>query len=556
MSRLTAVTALLVVALISAACQQDADPTTTTLDESGSTTTVPPTTTSTTIPEGEPNVVLSGEEDYPEGFTVPAGETWAFDPDTSTTVTVGANVVVEGRLQMRPTSGDIEHVLVFEGIDESNFVGGGMDPVESDVGLWVMGEGQLDIEGEEKTAWAYEYDPAWEGDEVIAAPNTPGDYETFAPVTSTPLPNELGYPTELLNLTRNVRIEGTPEGYTHVFMRSNQPHTIRYAAFRYVAPAFGDTDATGRYGMHIHMSHDGSRGTVVEGVVMRDTNNHAFVPHASHGITFKDTIAFDVENEPYWWDEPAEEEDTTNDTHDLVWDRAVAALVRQGFAGNNFRLAAFALGNGENVTVTNSVAVGLEGDPGVDRSGFHWPESAGATWTFENNVAHNNGSNGIFVWQNNSERHDINDFLAYYNGGAGVSHGAYGNSYQYNRLTLIENGWAVISHALGEENPDQDAQTWSSIATSGAELIIDEHQTEPEAPVRFIDCDFGLITVTDEGGEAPSLYEFVNCDLDADVFDLDEAREDSIFRVQNEDGTTFELTGDGAVTEIEPFYSG
>lgn len=295
---------------------------------------------------------------------------------------------------------------------------------------------------------------------------------------------------------------------------------------------------------------------MVEGVVIRDAGNHAFVPHASHGITFIDPIAFDVENEPYWWDEPAESDDTSNDTHDLVWDGAVAALVRQGFAGNNFRLAAFALGNGENVTVTNSVAVGLEGEAGIDRSGFHWPESAGAAWTFENNIAHNNEANGIFVWQNSPIRHDIDDFTAYYNAGAGVNHGAYGNSYQYSGLTLLDNGLAVLSHALGEESEGADAQTWTSLTTDGAALLIDEHQTEAEAPVRFVGCDFGTVIVADGDGAQPSLYEFVDCGLEPEAFDLDEAQSGSVFRVQREDGTAFELRGDGTVTEIETFYSG
>ena len=553
--RRSAIALALAIPVLLVACDAATESTTTVGSEAPSTT-APGTIGSTSTGPEEIRVVLSGEEAHPEGFTVPAGEVWVFDPETDTTVTVGANVIVEGRLEMQPASGDIEHVLRFEGVDVSSFAGGGMDPVATDTGLWVMGDGQLLIEGEEKTAWSYEYDPAWEGDEVVAAPNSPEDYETFETVTDTPAPNELGYPTELLNLTRNVRIEGTPEGYTHLFLRSTMPQTIRYAAIRYVAPAFGDTDATGRYGMHIHMSGDGSRGSIVEGVVISDADNHAFVPHASHGITFQDTIAYDVYNEPYWWDEPAEEEDTTNDTHDLVWDRAVAALVRQGFAGSNFRLSAFALGNGENVTVTNSVAVGLEGEEFSDRAGFNWPESGGAVWTFENNIAHNNGSNGIFVWQNNSERHDIDDFLAYYNGGAGVSHGAYGNSYQYNNLTLQENGLAVISHALGEENPDQDAQTWTSITTDGAVLIIDEHQTEPEAPVRFVGCDFGEVIVADAEGAAPSLYEFIDCGLEPEDFDLGEAHPEGIFRVQQADGTAYELSGDGTVTDIETFYSG
>lgn len=502
-------------------------------------------------------VMVSGDQSYPEGFTIPADESWVFDPEVDTTVTVSANVVVLGELVMQPASEDVEHALIFEGVDESAFVGGGMDPLASDVGLWVMGDGQLRIDGEEKTAWGYEYDPAWEGDEVVAAPNTPGNYTDFAPVTSTPPVNELGYPTELLNLTRNVRIEGTPEGYTHVFIRSTQPQTIRYAAIRYVAPSFGETDATGRYGMHIHMSGDGSRGSMIEGVVIRDAGNHAFVPHASHGITYRDTIAYNVLNEAYWWDEPVkpdgDDRDITNDTNDLIWDRAVAAGVNLGVPGNRFRLAGFYLGNGENVTITNSVAVAVQGESGADRSGFIWPESSEAVWLFEDNIAHNNKANGIFVWQNNADRHDVERFTAYYNDGAGVDHGAYENSYQYTDLTLLENGLGVISHAFGDESEGTDTQVWSNIVTGGATLYIDEHATESEVPVRFVNCDFGQVVVADAGGE-PSEYDFVDCGLEPDQFDLSQAIPDGVFRVQRADGTAYELRGNGTVSEIPAFY--
>src|SRR5690606_6126874 len=111
--------------------------------------------------------------------------------------------------------------------------------------------------------------------------------------------------------------------------------------------------------------------------------NHAFVPHASHGITFRDTIAYDVLNEPYWWD-PSEDDDTTNDTNDLVWERAVAAAVDFSGAGNQFRMAGFMLGDGTGLTIRDSVAVGIRGTLGIDRSGFSWPEHAESTWTFEN----------------------------------------------------------------------------------------------------------------------------------------------------------------------------
>jgi hypothetical protein len=445
-------------------------------------------------------------------------------------------------------------VLVFEGVDESAFVGGGMDPVASDVGLWVMGDGQLTLEGAEKTAWAYEYDPGWAGDEVVAAPNTPGDFDGLETVTSTPPPNELGYLTELLNLTRNVRIEGTPEGYTHVFLSSTHPQTIRYVALRYMAPTFGEIDQTGRYGLHFHMAGDGTRGSVVEGVVIRDAGNHAFVPHASHGITFRDTIAFNVLNEAYWWDPAPEEEDMSNDTIDLVWDRAVAAGVDLGVAGNKFRLAGFYLGNGRNMTVSNSVAVGVRGLEGSQRSGFIWPEGAGAVWVFQDNIAHNNETNGIFVWQNTSENHPVDGFTAYYNVAAGVEHGAYENSYQYNGLTLLENGLAVVSHALGDDSEGADTQIWTDVVTNGGTLLIDKHATAPEVPVRFLNCDFAQVIVADGEGSEPSEYDFVNCGLQPEDFDLSSAYTTSAFRVQNEDGTAYQLEGDGTVSEIAPFY--
>lgn len=551
MTRPRSLALVVAVVFLAVACDQapTSDTQTTTVDDTG------PAGTA-----GEGSRMLSGEESFPNGFVIPAGEVWAFDPDVDTTVSVSGNVIVEGTLEMRPASGDIEHVLRFVDIDESAFVGGGLDPVDSDVGLWVVGDGQLVLEGEEKTAWSYEYDPAWEGDEVVAAPNTPGDYQMFEPVTATPPANALGYPTELLNLTRNVRIEGTESGYTHVFIRSTKPQTIRYAQLRWVAPGFGETHETGRYGIHFHMAGEGSRGSLVEGVVVRDTGNHAFVAHASHGVTFRDTIAFFVSNEAYWWDEPPDPDsqvyDPVNDTNDVVWDRAVAAGVQLGTGGNEFRLSAFFLGNGENVTVTNSVAVGVQGEEGMDRSGFIWPEAAGAVWTFENNVAHNNEANGIFTWQNNPQRHDVDDFTAYYNAGAGVNHGAYENSYQYTRLTLLENGIAVVSHAFGESSEGVDTQVWTDIETNGGALLIAEHATPLEAPVRFVRCDFSVVVVADADSAEPSDYEFVDCGLEPGDFDLSDARADAVFRVQRVDGTAYRLGGDGTVTEIEPFYAG
>ncbi|NIW75703.1 MAG: hypothetical protein GWN08_10730, partial [Gemmatimonadetes bacterium] len=78
-----------------------------------------------------------------------------------------------------------------------------------------------------------------------------------------------------------------------------------------------------------------------------------------------------------------------------------------------------------------------------------------AVWTFEDNVAHNNGGHGIFVWQNTAETHVVARFTAYYNDRAGIAHGAYSNPYVYRDITLRGNDLrsggdvAVRAHAVG-----------------------------------------------------------------------------------------------------------
>jgi S-layer homology domain len=505
-------------------------------------------------------VVTLNSGNYPNGFTVPAGQVWRFNPTADTTITSGGNIIVKGTLEMKPANSGVDHVLRFTGINESNFVGGGLDPIASDVGLWVMGAGRLDLKGETKTAWAYSWQSSWHStDEVVAAPNTPGNY-SFKTVTKATAPgkNALGYSTELMNLTRNVRIEGTPSGYTHVFIRSTVPSSIRYVALRYVGPnpgKFSSTDATGRYGIHIHMSGNGSRGTMIEGVVVRDTYNHAFVPHGSHGVTFKYTIAYHVKSEAYWWDEPAD--GVMNDTNDVVWDHAIAADVTMAPGGNNHRLTGFFLGEGKNPTITNSVAVGIQEEGGADRSGYLWPEDAESSWTYRNNRAHNNEANGIFVWQNNELPHVIDGYIAYYNKQAGISHGAYRNSYVYLNLTLLNNGTAIVSKALGKPDEDgsTDTQVWANVKTNGGTLDIGEHGLDAHTPVRFLNCDFGKVEVDDQG-ENPSVYDFINCGLEPSDFNLSRAMSNSVFRVQRSNGTAYRLTGSGSVMSIAKFFNG
>lgn len=384
-----------------------------------------------------------------EGFTVPAGEVW----EVKGLVETPKNVVVDGTLRLRPGA-----TLRFVNVNESAFVGGGMDPMASDVGLWVMGDGALDAQGTPRAAWNRTGgDPSWlPGDELLLAPSASGDFGAggFARYSGGSVPR--AHPsvpaTEVLNLSRDVAIEGTSGGRSHIFIRSMKPQTIRHVLVRHMGPRKGGEKVTGRWPLHFHHMHDGSMGTVVEGVVVRETGSHAFVAHLSHGITFRDCIAYDVQEHAYWWDPDTADtksgEAPVNFTDHTTYERCVAALVRPGDDPSGHRLTGFNLSSG---IVENSnrcigcVAVGVQG--GANPAGFTWQEKEqGAAWVFEDNVAHNNRAHGIFTWQNlGPERvHNIDRFVAYRNGVAGLSVGAYVGNWRVRDALLVENGDAGI----------------------------------------------------------------------------------------------------------------
>jgi hypothetical protein len=185
----------------------------------------------------------------------------SFKNDKTIDLTSTGNVVVNGTLQMIPNP-DAGSRILFTGINENNFVGGGDSMLDSDIGLWILGAGQLDLQGAFKTGWA---DMGWD---VVT------QYERLI--------------SDAINLQRNVRIEGTATGQAHLFIKSSKPQTIKFVSFRFMGPrkdVSGDGVkelVTGRYAVHFHHSEDGSRGSIIEGCIARDCNNHCFVPHGSH----------------------------------------------------------------------------------------------------------------------------------------------------------------------------------------------------------------------------------------------------------------------------------
>jgi hypothetical protein len=389
------------------------------------------------------DVILSGVVNYPAGFTVPAGQVWEIDPATSTTITAGGNIIVNGTLRSLPPVAGVSHRIRFTGINEANIVGGmAMAPVASDIGLWVDG-GTLDISGTPKVSWNRTgSDPSWlPTDELIVTPTGVGQYAAtpFAgvvPQASTALrvnnATRYTYSAEVVNMTRDFTIESV-NGRAHImFTNCTTAQRLEYVELRRLGP----TGKFGRYPLHVHMNGHGTDGSSFRGNVARDCGNHAFVPHASHGCDFTGSIAYRTTLDAFWWDEG-------DRTDRAVWNRCGAI---ETVDGSGFKLLT-GIGN----TCVESFATGTQGDS--SQAGVMWPSQSNATrhtWQTEGLVCHNNRTHGVRVWQNTTTMHSVIDVAAYRNQRTGFSHGAYMNHYRYQYCVAFGNGAADFeASALG-----------------------------------------------------------------------------------------------------------
>jgi hypothetical protein len=337
---------------------------------------------------------------------------------------------------------------------------------------------------------------------------------------------------EVLNLTRNVRIEGTPQGRAHVFVRSSRPQSIRQAAIRHMGPRKPADEfsefVVGRYALHLHMCGNGSKGSLVEGVVIRDAGSHAFVPHLSNGITFRDCISHDTYEDAYWWDDPPDTRTQGDPSHDILYDRCVASLVRHDPPYRGYRLTGFFIGRGNGNVARDCVAVGVQG--ATDASGFEWPEGSEGVWKFTGCVAHNNAEHGIFTWQNTGLVHVISDYVGYHNTEAGISHGAYQNPYVYRDSVLYGNGYAAVAvHATASGKP----LSFTNLVCDGAGLsdyLVVAERHEPRLEVggatSFSGCSFrgarkAAFGFTYDGEDGPSnteLFSVSGCRFQGNEF--------------------------------------
>jgi hypothetical protein len=285
------------------------------------------------------------------------------------------------------------------------------------------------------------------------------------------------------NLSRDVVFDGLARIMWH---EGAGPSTLRFVR----VTNSGVQEKLGFYPLHWHLNGNSVRGTLVEGVVVDKAKNHAFVPHGSHGIRFKDTIAHTVVREAYWWD-------SGDISNDITYDHVLAVNVvyprSLGDLPLHHRMSAFHLGKGTGNVVANSVARNTSG--GADCSGFHWPEADHGVWTFRNNSAYGGSCNGIFVWQNDSLPHVIAGF----NGNLALEHGAYGNVYKFFDVDVPE----IEVHALGRCHNDSCSSQGEVLFQGGSvDQVVESKHVLVGGPVRFRNMTIGSFVKNPSPGNA------------------------------------------------------
>lgn len=392
---------------------------------------------------------------------------------------------------------------------ESLFVGGGMDVIQTDTGIWTRNGGKLDIHGRPKLEWARATGPVLKGvtsveldaepfgleagDEISVVPTghpdtDPKHHDRFEvrvveriegntlhflgpllydhPLVT--FPDGSTWAPEVLILSRSAEVSGESDiARTHIFSgpTGGKIDRFRYCSIRYFGPRKASGFVLGRYGIHLHMEDDAQRGLVAEGIVCRDGGSHSFVAHVTHGVTWKKCIAFRVMHTPFWWDVDADDTDA-NPSNDIFYDRCFAAWVLKTDTDDDHQLSGFNINHGTGNRCHGCVSVGIEA--GKNSSGFVWPEISISVWDFRDGLAHNCNL-GVYVWQNDKEEHDIDGFVAYHCTTYGIRHGAYNNIYSWKRVRLHACGLAPLNLiATTSLNPDLRNQMWEECLFSAA----------------------------------------------------------------------------------------
>lgn len=428
--------------------------------------------------------------------------------------------------------------------------GSGMSVIGTDIGLWIHQGCRAELEGSPKTPWTRLRGPALAGDTVIdveaaqnwrvgdelgIAPTDPPsvpnwydryDYPRIAAIVGTriTLDRPLQYPhpavtvrpiaspartmtAEVMNFTREGNIEGRPGACAidnnpvlgcqalraHIWIHNDRPspQRITHVALRWMGPQRllpnGDLNEwNGRYPVHFHVNGDYSNGSILDGLVLRDSGAHGPVFHDSNGIALLNTVMHGILGSAVTWDSRASGCTTCAEPRNLTIVGNITSRLRFIPAHRGALLTGYFIGAQDGHIYRGNVAVGTQGV--ATASGANWPEATHAVAVFDaGNVVHNTRTTCLYNWQNDARRHDIMQLIIFHCP-RGIVHGAYANAYEFTDVTTAGQ-LGIELHAMSLEPRIGRPQRWVRFSgdAGGTPCVVrtTRHVVAPGAPVLF-----------------------------------------------------------------------
>lgn len=275
----------------------------------------------------------------------------------SSTLTVAGNLIVQGSGVLdygTPVSripASVTAKIRFA-LNEANYVGGApTTPLDTDVGLWVIGSGKLYTAGPNRDAWALmtasalpaatqvsvesAFSNGWRvGDQIVIGPSHVGSdvavpTDEVRTITSIPAAGTFKFSVPLLkshviqnvnwtdawgefwserlappvaNITRNIVFEAVSSFHRpHLMIMENAVAQAEDLAVVNFSPnpkslgtfSNGRPRPMGRYGFHFHGQRDASRTSYLKRVVIMGGMGNGINVHDSYGVVMQDVVVYD-----------------------------------------------------------------------------------------------------------------------------------------------------------------------------------------------------------------------------------------------------------------------
>jgi hypothetical protein len=222
--------------------------------------------------------------------------------------------------------------------------------------------------------------------------------------------------------------------------------------------------------------------------------------------------------------------------------------------------------SGERNVFRNSAVSGVRGHGGFAAATV-WSHGScnhqeGCTWTFDDNVLHNNSGAGIRFWRNGEASHVNRGGASYYNR-SGIDNGAYRNSVRYEDILIIGDRFGIIHHSNSDEQElDGGPSRYTNVNVhmdEGPAVVITGLRAAPRNRTEWIDCALqpgpGSPTVLLERGNNPFQGRFRRCGITPDDVEIhpdavsSNRMDGSSIIIEHEDGRAWEITlNDGEVS--------